>query len=115
MRLDQSALLGLQAAVARSVVEPLHLAHGGLRRVGLVEIQTDRSVHELHLDLRELLAQIAIHHVAVLVHALLRLRDRRRVHHLRQRRPVLHRQVVHRLQQLVALLLPVTSLLHRVR
>ena len=98
------ALLRLQLAVARTVVEALHLAHGGLRRVRLVEVQTDRTVHELHLHLHQLLAQVAVDHLAVLVHALLSLHDGARVHHLVQHRPVLHRQRVHGLQQRTRLL-----------
>ena len=102
------ALLSLQSGVARTVVESLHLAHRRLRRIRLAQIQTQRSVHELHLDLLQLLAQIPVDDMAILVHTLLALHDARGVHHLVQCRPVLHSEVVHGLQQQIALLLPIT-------
>ena len=99
MRLDQSTALGLELGVTRTVVEALHLADGGLVGVGLVEIQTQRSVHELHLHLHELLAEIAVDDLTVLVHALLGLQDGVGVHHLAEHRPILDGKVVHGGQQ----------------
>ena len=99
VRLDQTTALSLQLGVARTVVETLDLAHSRLVGVGLVEVQTERTVHELHLHLHELLAEIAVNDLTVLVNTLLGLRDGAGVHHLAEHRPVLDGEVVHGGQQ----------------